>query len=168
MRQLTDTGCRQAARTREPDHFRDCRAVSTRVRAMEAAGPSDDAFALEEDEDLAIEAAKTIVSKDTAKLLQIGFDFEIPEVATSGLALPRWVPWFWGAWQHEQNKQVLEARALVMSLRRVALSSHGRDARQILNVDNLAVCLCFDRCQSKILSCSIRYVFSPVISLQEI
>ena len=45
--------------------------------------------------------------------------------------------------------KVLDARALVMSLRRVALSLHGGDARQILIVDNFGVCLCFDRCRSK-------------------
>ena len=43
---------------------------------MEAAGLSDDAFALEEEEDLAIEAAKTIVSRGTAKLRQLGVDLE--------------------------------------------------------------------------------------------
>ena len=106
----------------------------------------DRSFAREKgDEDMAIEEAKTIVSGDTAKLRQLGVDLEFPEVATSGLALSRWVPRFWGAWQHAQNIQVLEARALLM----FALSLHGRDARQIVIVDNLGVCLCVDRCRSK-------------------
>ena len=44
---------------------RDCQAVSARVRAMDAPGLSDDVFPPEEDEDLAIKAAKTILSGDT-------------------------------------------------------------------------------------------------------
>ena len=59
---------------------------------MEVAGLSDDAFAQEKDEDLAAEAAKSIVSGDAAKLRQLGVDVQFPEMATSGLALSRWVP----------------------------------------------------------------------------
>ena len=110
----------QAGRTRERDRFRDCRAVSARVHAMEAAGLDDDFTSLEEGEDLAIEAAKVIV------LRQLGVDFHFPEVASCGLFFSRWVHRFRRAWRH-QNIQVLEARALVMSLRRVALSLRGRD-----------------------------------------
>ena len=145
----TQEEVRQAGRTRQRDRSCDCRAVCARVHAMQAASLSDAALAPEEDEDLAIEAAKTIVSGDAAKLRQLGVDLEFPEVATPGLALSRWVPRFWGAWQYEQNIQVMKAREMVMSLRRVALSLHGRDARQILIVDNLGLRLCFDWCRSK-------------------
>ena len=123
---------RQAGRTGKRERFRDCRAVSARVHAMEAAGLGDEAFGQEEeDEDFAMDAAKSIAS------------------FPSGLSLSRWMPRFWGAWQYDQNVQVLEARVLVMSLPRVALSPHGRDVRQIMIVDKLGVCLCFDRCRSK-------------------
>ena len=124
---------RQAGRTRERDRFRDCRAVSARGHAIEAASLSIDDVSQEEDEDLADEAANTIVRGDTAGLRQLGVTIEFPEVATLGLAVSRWVPRFWGAWQHEQ---VLEARALLMSLWRVPLISHGRDAQQVLIVDS--------------------------------
>ena len=112
MCRLMGMGCRlrcertrscQAGRTQERHRFRGCRAVSARVHAMEAAGLSDDAISLEEDEDLALETAKIIVCGDTAKLRQLGVDLEFLELATSGFALSRWVPRFWGVWQHEQN-----------------------------------------------------------------
>ena len=48
----------------------------------------------------------------------------------------------------QKNIQVLEVQALVMSLRRVALSLHGRDVRQVLIVDNVGVCFSFDRYRS--------------------
>ena len=70
---------------------------------MESAGLSDDAFALEADEDLAVEAAKTIVSRDTAKLRQLGVGLEFPEVATSDLLCLGGCLASWGAWQHEQE-----------------------------------------------------------------
>ena len=77
-----------------------------------------------------------------AKLRQLGIDLEFPEVAIVEVDAS-----VLGAWQYDQNTQELEERALVMSFRRVALSLHGRDARQILIVDNLGVW--FDRCRSK-------------------
>ena len=43
----------------------------------------------------------------------------------------------------------LEARALVKSLRRVALSVFGSDIRQLLLADNMAVVLSFDRFKSR-------------------
>ena len=85
-------------------------------------------------------------------------------MATSGLALSNLVPRSCGAWQHEQNIQVLEAWALVISLWRVALILHGREARRILILDNLGVGHCFNRCRSNNLCSSIKYVFSQVVS----
>ena len=76
---------------------------------MEAVGLGDDFTSLDEDEDLAIEAAKVIVHMDTEKLQLLGVDLDFPEVAS-----PRWERRFSGAWRNDQNIQVLEARALVM------------------------------------------------------
>ena len=161
-----DVEVQQAGRMCERDCFRDCRATSARAHAMQSAGLSDDVVSPEEEEDFGYEAARTIASGDTAKLQQLGVDLEFPEVATSGLALSSWVPRFWEAWQHSQNIEVLDARALVMSLRRIALSSHGRDVRQVL--DNLGVCLCFDRYRSRRFELLNQRRVSPVMSLQEI
>ena len=56
----------------------------------------------------------------------LGLILSFPRWRRRNVALSNSVPRFWGAWQHEQNIQVLEARALVMLLQRVALILHGR------------------------------------------
>lgn len=74
-----------------------------------------------------------------------GFE-EIPSYL---LAKSRWEPKIWGRWHHEGNILELEGRALVKSLRRIALSVFGSDIRQLLLVDNMSVALSFDRFRSR-------------------
>ena len=71
------------------------------------------------------------------------------EVPSKHLAKPLWEPKLWGKWDFEAGILELEGRALVKSLRRVALSIFGSDIRQLLLVDNLAVALSFDRFRSR-------------------
>ena len=70
------------------------------------------------------------------------------EVPSKHLAKPLWEPKLWGKWDFEAGILELEGRALVKSLRRVALSIFGSDIRQLL-LDNLAVALSFDRFRSR-------------------
>ena len=144
MRLRMDTGMevRQAGRTRERDRFRDCRAVSARVHAMEAAGQGVDGFSLEEDEDLAIEAARAIVSGDAAKLRQLGVDLEFPGTGGTGT----------GDVAPACCAQLTRPRALGKFLSWTILES----VSVLIGIG------------ARILSCSIRYVFSPAVSLQEI
>ena len=51
---------------------------------------------------LLVWVTRSLAKKKTRLILSF------PEVATSGLALSRWVPRFWGAWQYDQKIQVLE------------------------------------------------------------
>ena len=60
-----------------------------------------------------------------------------------------WEPKLWGKWDFDGGILELEGRALVKSLRRVALSVFGSDIRQLLLVDNMAVALAFDRFRSR-------------------
>ena len=71
------------------------------------------------------------------------------EVPSKFLAKPLWEPKLWGRWNFRAGILELEGRALVKSLRRVALSVFGSDIRQLLLVDNLAVALSFDRFRSR-------------------
>lgn len=71
------------------------------------------------------------------------------EVPSKHLAKPLWEPKLWGKWDFEAGILELEGRALVKSLRRVALSIFGSDIRQLLLVDNLTVALSFDRFRSR-------------------
>ena len=54
----------------------------------------------------------------------------------------------WGKWKYAEQILVLEARVLVMSLRRIALTRFGHDIRQLLLCDNMSVVLAFCRSRS--------------------
>ena len=63
-------------------------------------------------------------------------DESFSEVPARLMAHPLWSTCFSGIWQYMENIGVLEARALVASLRRIALTFFGRDVKQVLLVDN--------------------------------
>lgn len=77
----------------------------------------------------------------------INHNFE--EVPASMLHKELWQPKLWGKWEYPDNIVVLEGRALVKSLKRIALTTFGHSIRQLLLVDNLSVALAFDRCRSR-------------------
>ena len=78
---------------------------------------------------------------------QLSDDFE--EIPAPFLAKTLWEPKLWGKWEFNAGILELEARALVKSLRRVALSVFGSDIRQLLLADNMAVVLSFDRFRAR-------------------
>ena len=73
---------------------------------------------------------------------------DFPEVPAELLRPSLWASKGHGQWQHVEDILVLEARALVKGLHRVACSSFGRNVRQLLLVDNMAVSLAFERRRS--------------------
>ena len=89
--------------------------------------------------------------KDDAGHWQAGTDSrwdvdpEFPEVPSRGLHRRLWEPKLWGPWRHAENIFVLESRALVKALRRLALTARVRNMRLLFLVDNMSVCLSFDR-----------------------
>lgn len=114
-----------------------------------------------------------------------GLNKDFQEVPSQLLRRDMWTPRLWGRWKHESGILELEARALVMSLRRIALSIFGHDTRQLLLTDNMSVCLSFDRsraknypllkqirifnayCLARNISCTIRWVPSELNSADE-
>jgi hypothetical protein len=74
---------------------------------------------------------------------------DFPEVPSDLLVFKLWKPCLWGAWQFEEDILVLEARALVKGMRRFARTIFGRNVRQLFLVDNMSVCLAFDRSRSR-------------------
>ena len=58
-------------------------------------------------------------------------------------------PCLWGKWLYPAGILELEARALAKGLRRVALSRFGHDIRQLILIDNMSVCLAFDRSRAR-------------------
>ena len=107
-------------------------------------------------------------------------DRSFPEVPAKLLAKSFWTPKLWGKWEFEEGILTLEARALVKSLKRIAMSIFGHDVRQLLLVDNMSVCLAFDRsrarnfpllvqirrfasyCLARNIQCSVRWVPSEL------
>ena len=147
----------QAGRTRQRDRFFYCRCVSARVHAMEAAAWYF--TSLEEVEDLAIEAVKIILHRDTEKPRQLGVDLDIPEVATSGLLLSQWVPRFWRAWRHEQ-KHTSAGSACTVDVTSASRTQFAwRDVRQILIVGNVGYDFASIGIGAEILNCSSSDVF---------
>ena len=72
-----------------------------------------------------------------------------PEVPASGLHSGLWKAKFWGSWKFSEDILILEARTLLLNLRRIVLTTFGHDLPQLLLCDNMAVVLSFDRCRSR-------------------
>ena len=69
------------------------------------------------------------------------------EVPADLLRKEQWEPKQWGPWKHKEGILILESRALIKSIRRIALSVFGRNIRQLLLADNMSVVLAFERCR---------------------
>ena len=125
---------------------------------------------------------------DDADYLQLSgwaLNREFREVPSRLLQKDLWTPRLWGRWQHEAGILELEARALVKSLKRIAVSVFGHDIRQLLLTDNMSVCLSFDRsrsrsysllqqirrfsayCLSRNIACTVRWIPSELNSADE-
>ena len=86
---------------------------------------------------------------DYLQLSGWGLNKSFKEVPGRLLSKDLWTPRLWGKWKHEAGILELEARALVKSLRRIAISIFGHDMRQLLLTDNMSVCLAFDRSRAR-------------------
>jgi hypothetical protein len=71
------------------------------------------------------------------------------EVPAEWLRRDRWFTCLWGPWRLAEGVISLEARALVEAASRIAKSVFGKNTRQPVLVDNMSVCLAFERCRSK-------------------
>ena len=71
------------------------------------------------------------------------------EVPVGRLRTDLWTPKLFGKWNFDENILMLDARTLVMALKRVAVSIFGHDIRQLNLVDNMSVCFSFERRRAK-------------------
>lgn len=78
-----------------------------------------------------------------------GIDSTFQEVPAGCLKGNLWTPVFWGRWNFKENIGVLEARAVLKSVQRLALTRYGHDLRHLHLCDNLGVVLSIERCRSK-------------------
>ena len=76
-------------------------------------------------------------------------DPAFPEIPAAGLRRELWVPKLWGAWRRREGILVLESRAALKGLKRILMTRHGQNMRQLLLCDNMACVLCFERGRCK-------------------
>ena len=67
------------------------------------------------------------------------------EVPCRLLAAEDWATRALGPWQWPEGIFVLESRALLKALERIAFTRFGRSIRQVILTDNMSVVLCFSR-----------------------
>lgn len=126
----------------ERSRFRKLGAHSARDSALTAAGFVQDSV-----------TGKWIVGElDSSEYLkasgwELNTSFE--EIPAELLRKEMWQPKLWGKWSFKEGIICLEGRALVKSLKRIALTVFGQNIRQLLLVDNMSVALAFDRCRSR-------------------
>ena len=72
-------------------------------------------------------------------------DPKSPEIPNGLLHHSLWAPKLCGKWMFAKDMLILEARALVKTVQRLARTRLGKNIRQLMLVDNMGVCLAFDR-----------------------
>lgn len=133
-KQVADTG-----RVLERSRFKRSSGHSARESALHAAG-----FSFQEGK-----WEKVVGSIDSLRAAGWELQQDFPEVPSAGLRRELWQPKMWGTWKFHENILVLEARTVLLSLKRIALTTFGHDLRQLLLCDNMSVVLSFERCRSK-------------------
>ena len=120
-------------RLQERERFRRTARHSARESALEQARLSPDG------------------SVDQRDAYEAGFDIDhgFREVPHELLKEDNWSVKLMGKWKHRENIYELESLALLKAFSRIARGRFGHDTRQLLLVDNMAVCLAFSRCRSK-------------------
>ena len=94
-----------------------------------------------------------------------------PEIPSGALKRKLWTPMFWGKWEHKENIGILEARAILKSIKRVCLTRYGHDIRHLHLSDNLGVVLSVERSRSrnfkllKVIRCIAALCFSRNVQL---
>lgn len=78
-----------------------------------------------------------------------GIDEHFVEVPAAGLRRELWSPRVWGKWHIPESILILEARTVLLAVRRLAMMRFGHDLRHVHLCDNMAVTLSFERRRSK-------------------
>ena len=130
----------EVGRVLERTRFRRAAGHSARESALVAAG-----FELKDDTWLRSSRSGHQLLLEAGWELDTGF----PEVPAAGLVRRLWMPTMWGRWTHKEGILTLEARTVLKTLRRIALTRHGHSIRQLLLCDHMSVVLSIERFRSK-------------------
>ncbi|MCH1571346.1 MAG: hypothetical protein L7S64_08375, partial [Longimicrobiales bacterium] len=128
-------------RTTERSRFKRLPGASARVHALEAAG-----FELHD--------KKWVPTAVLPEHHEAVFgEWEVrdgfPEIPAEWLRTERWQTRLAKPWHFSDGILHLEARALVVAVQRVAESAFGKNVCQLFLVDNMSVCLSFERARSR-------------------
>ena len=85
------------------------------------------------------------------KLAETGWELDdgFVEVPSFGLRREFWSPTIWGRWHFSEAIGVLEARAILLSFKRLALTRYGHDMRHLHLSDNLGIVLSVERSRAR-------------------
>jgi len=140
-------------RTRERDRFLCDDAVGARERAFrESTFEMKRPLVKQEDVDLdgswtdtPLVSGELEVVRSALPPGRVTVDSQFEEVPDSLLNPQRWKTSRFGTWMWPADISELEARALTMCLQRLCGFENFRNMRQVMIVDNMGVCLAFDR-----------------------
>ncbi len=130
----------ETGRVQERSRFRRSSSHSARESALTAAGFSYDG-----------QTWGRISESVAKKLSEAGWEVKpgFQEVPAFGLRREFWSPKQWGRWSFSEAIGILEARAVLKSIKRLALTRFGHDLRHLHLCDNLGVVLSLERSRSK-------------------
>ena len=136
----------RVGRIRERDRFLDPIEPSARKSALRASGLTKEVI-FEGGGSESVARLMENIPDESCEQSWIS-DPRFEEIPAHLLHKDMWAPKLWGRWSWEGDIGELESRALVKSMRRVCHVRWGRDLRQLFLVDNLGVCLSFNRFRS--------------------
>ncbi len=130
----------ETGRLQERSRFRRSSTHSARESALTAAGFSYDG-----------QTWGRISESAAKRLSEAGWELNpsFQEVPSFGLRREFWSPKQWGRWLFSEAIGILEARAVLKSIKRLSLTRFGHDIRHLHLCDNLGVVLSVERSRSK-------------------
>ena len=130
----------ETGRLQERSRFRRSSTHSARESALTAAGFSYDG-----------QTWGRISESAAKRLSEAGWEINpsFQEVPSFGLRREFWSPKQWGRWLFSEAIGILEARAVLKSMKRLSLTRFGHDIRHLHLCDNLGLVLSVERSRSK-------------------
>ena len=133
---------RKVGRQKERSRFKRCDNHSARESALTSAG-------FIRDELTGAWKAGNLSTEDYLNLSGWRLDQSFEEVPARLLRKQLWQPKLWGKWRFNEGIIILEARAAVKAMKRIAMSRYGSQTRQLFLLDNMSLTLALERSRSR-------------------
>ena len=133
---------RKVGRQKERSRFKRCDNHPARESALTSAG-------FIRDELTGAWKAGNLSTEDYLNLSGWKLDQSFEEVPARLLRKQLWQPKLWGKWRFNEGIIILEARAAVKAMKRIAMSRYGSQTRQLFLLDNMSLTLALERSRSR-------------------